>query len=89
MISLPVELTEQNYCDQNPVTMEFSFEEHDLLISILCHALDASDLVIPCIYDFPEDSEVRQRYEMLNKMKEQSCDLWSKRFGSAPYLNNP
>lgn len=77
-----VELTKENYCDQQPVTMEFSFEEHDLLNSILCHAVDGMDLAIPCIYDLPEDSEIRQRYEMLDSMKNHSYSLWSTRFGN-------
>ena len=66
--------------DQTPITMEFSVEEHDLLNSILCHAIDGMDLAIPCIYDLPEDSEIRQRYKMLERMKDQSCQLWSNRF---------
>jgi hypothetical protein len=77
-----VELTEENYCDQQPVTMEFTFEEHDLLNSILVHALDGIYLAIPCIYDLPEDSEIRQRYEMLEHMKNHSYSLWAQRFGN-------
>jgi len=76
------ELTESNYCDQQPVTMEFTFEEHDLLNSILCHASDSMDLAIPCVFDLPEDSEIRQRYEMLSRMKTYSYSLWSTRFGN-------
>ena len=82
MISLKVELDETNYCDQQPVMMEFTFEEHDLLNSILCHAVDGMDLAIPCIYDLPEDSEIRQRYEMLEHMKNHSYSLWAQRFGN-------
>jgi hypothetical protein len=77
-----VELTKENYCDQQPVMMEFTFEEHDLLNSILCHAVDGMDLAIPCIYDLSEDSEIRQRYEMLEHMKNHSYSLWSTRFGN-------
>jgi hypothetical protein len=77
-----LELTEENYCDQQPVTMEFTYEEHDLLNSILNHAIDGMDLAIPCIYDFDEDSEIRQRYEMLEHMKNHSYSLWAQRFGN-------
>jgi hypothetical protein len=66
--------------DQTPITMEFNVDEHDLLNSILCHALDGMDLAIPCIYDLPEDSEIRQRYEMLEHIKNHSYSLWSQRF---------
>ena len=78
----PTGETGENYCDMKPVTMEFTFEEHDLLNSILCHAVDAMDLAVPCIYDFPPDSEIRQRYEMLEHMKNHSYLLWAQRFGN-------
>ena len=63
-----------------PVTMEFTADEHDLLNSILVHAIDGMDLAIPCIYDLPENSEILQRYEMLEHMKNHSYSLWSQRF---------
>ena len=68
--------------DMTPVTMEFTADEHDLLNSILCHAVDGMDLAIPCIFDLPEDSESLKRYEMLERMKNQSYQLWSQRFES-------
>ena len=73
-------LTEENYCNQQPVTMEFTYEEHDLLNFILNHAIDGMDLAIPCVYDLPEDSEIRQRYDMLEHMKNLSYSLWATRF---------
>jgi hypothetical protein len=66
--------------DMTPITMEFTADEHDLLNSILVHALDGMDLAIPCIYDLPEDSEILQRYEMLDSMRNRSYDLWANRF---------
>lgn len=80
LIKKPLELTKDNYCDQKPVTMEFTFEEHDLLNFILCHAIDGMDLAVPCIYDLPEDSEIRKRYDMLEHMKNHSYSLWEQRF---------
>jgi len=62
--------------------MEFTFEEHDLLNSILNHAIDGMNLAVPCIYDFSENSEIRKRYEMLESMKKRSYQLWSQRFGN-------
>ena len=76
------EETGENYYDQQPVMMEFTIEEHDLLNSILNHAIDGMDLAIPCIYDLPENSEIRQRYEMLEHMKNHSYSLWAQRFGN-------
>ena len=69
-----------NYCDQTPVKMEFTYDEHDLLNSILVHALDGMDLAIPCIYDLPENSEIRQRYDMLETLRNRSWELWSGRY---------
>ncbi len=69
-----------DHYDTQPVMMEFTVEEHDFLNSILCHAVDAMDLAIPYIYDLPEDSEIRQRYEMLEHMKNHSYSLWAQRF---------
>lgn len=66
--------------DQSPVKMEFTYEEHDLLNSILVHAIDGMSLAIPCIYDLPEDSEILQRYRMLASMRNRSYDLWAQRF---------
>jgi len=76
------EMNETTCYDTTPVTMEFTVEEHDLLNSILVHAIDGMDLAIPCIYDFPKDSEIRQRYEMLDRMKDHSYSLWATRFGN-------
>ena len=77
-----MELNEQNYCDQQPITIEFSFKEHDLLNSILCHTSDGMYIAVPSMYDLPEDSEIRQRYEMLEEMRNRSYDLWKTRFGN-------
>jgi hypothetical protein len=76
------ELNETSYYDTNPVTMEFDVDEHDLLNGILIHALDGMYLTIPCIYDLPEDSDIRRRYEMLEHMKNHSYSLWAQRFGN-------
>ena len=69
-----------SYYDTTPITMEFDADEHDLLNSILVHALDGMDLAIPCIYDLPEDSEILERYQMLDSMRNRSYDLWANRF---------
>jgi hypothetical protein len=69
-----------SYYDTTPVTMEFTVEEHELLNSILCHAIDGMYLAIPCISDLKKDSEIRQRYEMLDRMNYRSYQLWSQRF---------
>jgi hypothetical protein len=80
---IPNQMNETNYCDQSSVTMEFSFEEHDLLNDVLNHASEALSLAIPCVYDLPEDSEIRQRYEDLERLRQFSYALWAKRFGNS------
>lgn len=81
------ELNETNYCDQQPVTMEFTFEEHDLLNDILNHAIETIDFAIGSTlifdaYELDPESEIRKRYEMLEGMKKRSYELWSQRFGN-------
>lgn len=34
------ELNETNYCDQKPVTIELTFEEHELVKNTIIHAMD-------------------------------------------------
>lgn len=74
-------MTESTH-DQSPVKMEFTYEEHDLLNSILNHAQESFDLVGSyCdIHDLPEDSEIRKRYKMLESLRNRSWELWSGRF---------
>ncbi len=78
------ELNADNYCNQQPVTMEFTFEEHDLLNNVLNQALDTIDFTLgnSSIYDFDKESEIRQRYMMLDEMKNRSYSIWSQRFGN-------
>ena len=50
-------------------------------------AFDQFDLAVPDICELPEDCETVKRYVMLDDMRERLCDLWSDRFGNAPYQN--
>jgi hypothetical protein len=84
-----VEINETNYCDQKPVTMEFSFLEHDLLNQVLNHVLDAYDFTgYSEIFDMPDDSPVKRKYNMILELKERSHVLWMHRFDNPPYNNN-
>lgn len=84
-----VEIDETNYCDQKPITIEFSFEEHEFLNKVLDHAFSAFDF-LPTheIYDLPNYSEIKQNYDMLVSIKEKSYTLWTHRFGHPPYNND-
>lgn len=68
--------------DQTPVTMEFSYEEHVILNDMLLHASEAMNFAIPSIYELPENSEIRQRYETVERLRQFSFALWAKRFGN-------
>ena len=84
-----IELTEENYCDQKPVTMQFSFEEHDFYNEILTHAISSYDFMgFYEIDTLPGDSEIKRKYNMLMEMRERSHKLWVDRFGNPPYNNN-
>ena len=64
------------------MTMELTFEEHDLLNEILCHALDGIYVACPNLHELPKDSEIRQRFGMLEQIRHKSHQLWNKRYGS-------
>lgn len=83
-----VVIDETNYCDQKPVTMQFSFVEHDLLNQILNHALDAYEFTgYDEIFDLPDDSPVKRKYDMILELRERSHSLWMHRFDNPPYNN--
>lgn len=82
-----IELNEVNYCDQKPVTIELTFEEHEIVKDVIIRAIDNVDLLGIYIHELPEDSEIRQRYEMLESLSDKICNHWKERFGNAPYQN--
>ena len=69
----------ESTCDQSPIQMEFTYEEHDFLNSILLHAQE-SFVLVDAYWDLPEDSEVLKRYKMLETLRDRSYELWSGRF---------
>ena len=60
------------------ITIEYTFEEHGILLDALNQAREASDfLLADCsVYELPEDSPIRVRYETLEKMREKTLSLW-------------
>ena len=84
-----IELTEDNYCNQKPIAMEFSFQEHDFLNEVLNHAINAYDFLGFYEIDMlPDDSEIKRKYNMLMDIKQRSHNLWMHRFDNPPYDNN-
>ncbi len=73
---------QKSSCNQEPISMEFTFEEHDILNDILRHAIDSMDVALgySLIDDYDETSGIRQRYEVLQKMKDRSLNFWVNRF---------
>ena len=73
-------MTESTH-DQSPVKMEFTYEEHDLLTSILNHAKESFDFAMEYDYhELPKDSEILKRYKMLESLRNRSWELWSGRY---------
>ena len=68
--------------DQSPITMEFTYEEHELLTSILNHAQESYDFVATSwdFHNLPEDSEILKRFEMLQSLRNRSWELWDERY---------
>ena len=84
-----VEINESNYCNQKPITVEISFVEHDFLNHILNHAMNAYEFTgYEDIFEMPDNSEMKVKYEMLISMKEKIHQLWMHRFDSPPYDNS-
>lgn len=84
-----IELTEDNYCNQKPIAIEFSFQEHDFLNEVLNHAINAYDFLGFYEIDMlPDDSEIKRNYNMLMDIKQRSHNLWMHRFDNPPYDNN-
>lgn len=69
-------------CDQSPVTIEISVEEHEYLMDILCNVADCYNFVLSSedIMHLPEDSEAVKRYKMLRSLRDQVNRLWTHRF---------
>lgn len=82
-------LTAENYCNQNPIIMNFTFEEHDLLNDILNHAIESFDFVAFLNEgELPEYGQIMKRKRMLENIKNRSFQLWKTRFDNPPYNNN-
>lgn len=90
MISLPV----QNYpvvedlphnvrYDVNDLNMPFTWAEHEFMIDLLNQAAAAIEFAAPYgMYDLPIDSEMVQRYTMIENLRERFNSTWSDRFSA-------
>lgn len=90
MISLPnstyptvLDSEEKSAMSEGDITVTLTEAQHELINDVLVNAIEAYHLVSPYdmgLHELPIDSEIVQRYSMLENMKETFYTLWSDRF---------
>jgi hypothetical protein len=88
MISLPTpdypvveDTTDDSHIDQNDVNVTLTFAEHEMMCDMLCQAVTIMDFASPySMFDLPIDSDVVQRYSMIENLRERFNTSWSDRF---------
>jgi len=73
--------TDDSHIDQNDVNVTFTFAEHEMMCDLLCQAATIMDFASPySMFDLPIDSDVVQRYSMIENLRERFNTSWSDRF---------
>jgi hypothetical protein len=88
MISLPTpnypvveDTNEDSHIDQGDIQVALTFGEHELMVDILRLSIEMMDFSCPQgMFDLPIDSEIVQRYTMLENLRERFNTLWRDRF---------
>jgi hypothetical protein len=88
MISLPtpnypvVEDTNEDYhIVQGDIQVALTFGEHELMVDILRLSIEMMDFSCPQgMFNLPIDSEIVQRYTMLENLRERFNTAWHDRF---------
>jgi hypothetical protein len=88
MISLPTpnypvveDTNEDSHIAQGDIQVLLTFAEHELINEVLMQASTSFDFACPYgMVDLPIDSEIVQRYTMLQNLSERFYILWSDRF---------
>lgn len=87
MISLPnnqsivEDINEDAHIDQNDLNITLTYAEHQLIIDVLMHSVEAMDFACPYgLHDLPMDSEIVQRYTIIENLRERFNESWSDRF---------
>jgi hypothetical protein len=66
---------------QNDINVTLTYAEHELICDILMHASSSFDFTCPYgIYDLPIESEIVQRYTVIENLRERFATLWCDRF---------
>jgi hypothetical protein len=87
MISLPnnqpiVEDTNDDaHINQNDIQVTLTFAEHEMINDALMQAVSAIEFACPYGYfDLPMESELIQRFSMIENLRERFNTLWTDRF---------
>ena len=88
MISLPTpnypvveDTNEDSHIVQGDIQVPLTYAEHELINEVLMQASTAFEFALPYgMFDLPIDSEIVQRYTMLENLRERFNTLWSDRF---------
>lgn len=87
MISLPThqpiveDTNDDAHINQDDIQVTLTFAEHELINDVLMQAINALDFSCPyALHNLPIDSEVVQRYTMVENLRERFNALWSDRF---------
>jgi len=90
MISLSVpnypvveDTNDDAHIDQCDVNVALTFAEHELMIDILRLSIEMMDFSCPQgIFNLPIDSEIVQRYTMIENLRERFNTAWHDRFNT-------
>jgi hypothetical protein len=88
MISLPVanypvveDSNDDLHIDQNDLTVTLTYAEHEMMRDVLLQAVSMFEFACPYGYfDLPMDSELIQRYTMIENLRERFNTAWTDRF---------
>lgn len=90
MISLPVanypiaeDLDHGSHMDVNDLDVKLTYAEHEMICELLTQATTMIDFASPYgIFDLPIESDIVQRYSMIENLRERFNTAWSDRFAT-------
>lgn len=90
MISLPVidqpiieDTNEDLHIDQNDLDIKLTYAEHEMLCDVLLQAVNMMEFACPYGYfDLPMESELIQRFSMIENIRDRVNTAWSDRFNT-------
>jgi hypothetical protein len=84
---IALDTNEDSHIVQGDIQVTITCAEHELICELLNKAQDMCDFACPYgIFDLPMDSEIVQRYTMIDNLRERFNTLWSDRF--VPFNEN-